>query len=261
MISLIYNTNRYGGFDILRNNLRKQSYTNFEVIVVDELYLEREQEVRNYLVEFNVKYIQPRRAGEGDAWNFNKAMNDGIKACTGSLVVVLQDYIWVERDGLQKFWDAYQEMPYAFVSGVGNKCKYPDKLQHTNGLLSTFEKDYADTPSGIMEHDARDDGQGNMMESNASQYEMNWSSFPLSMAYKIGGFDEDADKYYGGDNVQFSYRAEKEGAMVYVDKSNKSKGLYHQYWFPRPDDWEEKHFNKISDGLSRYDSNHSLDFI
>ena len=162
---------------------------------------------------------------------------------------------------MQKFWDVYQEMPYAFVTGVGHKCKYPNKLQHTNGLLSTFEEDYKDTPSGIIEHDFRDDGTNDLVEGSHSQYEMNWSSFPLSMAYRIGGFDENADKYFGGDNVQFSYRAQKEGAVVYIDKSNKIKGMYHQYWFPRVEGWDEGHFNKKADGLSRYDKKHILNYI
>ena len=261
MISLLYNTNRYGGFDVLRNNLRKQTFKDFEVVIVDELFDERSQEVFNYMSEFPLTYIKPRSKTEDDAWNFNKAMNDGIKACRGSLVVVLQDYIWIQRDSLQKFWDIYQEMPYTFVSTIGHKHKYPDKLHHTKGLMSTFEKDYADTPSGIMEFDFRDDGKEGIVESNSSQWEMNLGSFPLSMAYRIGGFDEDADKYFGGDNVQFSYRAEKEGAVVYIDKSNKTKGMYHQYWFPRAEGWDEKHFNRQPDGLTRYDSQHILDFV
>lgn len=261
MISLLYNTNRYGGYDILKANLEKQTFKNFEVVIVDQLADEREYNVKAYLHDFKVTYIRPRDKQEGDAWNFNKAMNDGIKACSGSLVVSLQDYIWIDKDAFQKFWDLYQEMPYSLITTIGHKCKYPNKSYNSGGLLSIFLDDYRGIPSGIMEFDSRDDGKDDLMESNASQYELNFASFPLSMAYKIGGFDENADKYFGGDNVQFGYRMEKEGGVVFIDKSNKTKGLYHQYWFPRPEDWDAKHFNKQPDALKPYEKNHILDFI
>ena len=48
MISVLYISNRYGSMDILRANLRRQSYTDFELVFVDGLYHERKEELKEY---------------------------------------------------------------------------------------------------------------------------------------------------------------------------------------------------------------------
>ncbi|NBW22045.1 MAG: hypothetical protein EBR82_80240, partial [Caulobacteraceae bacterium] len=47
-ISLIYISNRYGGLDILKANILRQQFFDYEIVFVDGLYNERKDEVAEY---------------------------------------------------------------------------------------------------------------------------------------------------------------------------------------------------------------------
>ena len=55
MISVLYISNRYGGLDILKANLKRQTFQDFELVFVDGLYTERKDLVADYFKEFKVK--------------------------------------------------------------------------------------------------------------------------------------------------------------------------------------------------------------
>jgi len=232
-ISLLVVTNRPGGIEILKDNLDRQTFRDFEVVLVDELYDWRKEEVAEYLKEYQLTHLKPRPKLEGDAWNLNKAYNDGIAASRGKFLVSLQDYIWISANGLHRFWETYEMHPLALVTGVGHKYKNPDKLDH-RGRISCFKE--LRHPTVVEEFDDRMRFEFGLREQNSTYYELNWSSFPMGMK-----FDEEMDKCFGGDNVVF---AKASGLTVYVDRINECKG-YSTKLFGRPGGWEENHFNKI----------------
>jgi len=246
MVSILTVTNRMGGIDILKNNLRRQTLSDFEVVLVDEHYDKRKDEVAKYLQGFHVKHIKPRPPAKGDAWNLNKAYNDGFDACEGDIIVSLQDYIWMPPQGLERFL----RFP-SLVSGVGHKAKYPDTAYDLEGKITIFEKEFNGKPEGIAEYDERIDGP-QIEEVNFSFFELNYAAIPRKIIKEIGGMDEEADKYYSGDNVQLGFRCAKNGHSIFLDRGNECIGFYHQQWFPRPEKWEEKHFNKKGDVLQKY---------
>lgn len=241
-ISVLNVTKRHGGIDILHNNLRKQTEKDLELIIVDELYDERHKEVADY-VSVPLKHIKPRPKGEGDVWNLAKAYNDGLRVAEGELVVVVDDFIWMQPGAISRFWEAYMEKGKALFTGVGHKAPYPP-VTNPKGKITIFSEDYRSRPAGIVEQDTRIDGRTHLEEVNHSFFELAYSAFPLSVAKEIGGFDEDTDKFYCGQDRNFALRCHLRGYSVYMDRGNENIGLFHQGFNPRPDDWEERHYNK-----------------
>lgn len=208
-ISVVCVTNRKGAFDFIRKQLEKQTFQDFELIMADDSG-----------VLSHVSQFKPRQKNEGDVWNINKAYNDCLDRVEGELIVFLQDFIWIPANGLQKFWDDYQIYPEALITGVGHKAK--------SGL------------EGISEVDDRMFGEPGLHPGSFSHYELNWASCPTKLAPR---FDEDMDKNYGGENQVFAIKA---NADIYIDRSNICVGYSQEEVGGRPDDWEEKHFNKTN---------------
>jgi glycosyltransferase involved in cell wall biosynthesis len=215
-ISVVCVTNREGAVPFLVAQLQKQTFQDFEVIIADDL-------CENKLIDetfFQIpttpyQHFKPRQKNEGDAWNLNKAHNDCLEKVNGELIVFLQDFIWIPANGLQRFWDMYQILPEALVTGVGHK--------------------YREDLKTIVETDERVFGERGMVESDWTYYELNWASCPKERAPQ---FDEDMDTHYGGENQIFAL---KSGLDVWIDRNNECKGIAHT---DRRSNWEEKHANK-----------------
>lgn len=214
-ISIIFVTNRSGWYDILKENLGRQTFNDFEVIVANDS--DDWGAMPNWFV------FKPRQKKQGEAWNLNKAYNDCIDRANGELLVFLQDFIWIPDYGLEKFWKVYLENPNSFVTGVGNKAK--------DGL------------EGISEYDLRMNGPDgvHMIDPMIIPWEMNWASAPRVIMPR---FEEKMDSYYGGENIYISRKAYLFGAMFMIDRSNQCIGYSQEYCGGRPHDWEELHANK-----------------
>ena len=262
-ISVVYVTARRGGLDILRDNLKKQIFRNFELIVVDALAKERIGEATFFLGEIckPVHYFGEPPKEDGDVWALNKAYNEAFRHCSGELVVSIQDYIWIPADGLQKFWDRYQETK-DWVSGVGHKAVLP--ILNPIDNLRTFES--LIKPEGISEMDTRIDGDTSFVETNYSFFELNYAALPLNDVKAIGGMDERYDKGYSCDNVNLALRAFLHGAKFYLDKSNECIGYNQGATFPRPKDWEQRHNKyelhpRIADAIMDGKESYILDYL
>src|SRR3990167_8910107 len=94
-ISVMQITNRYGNIDILRANLERQIFKDFELVIVDGLPEDREEKVKEYLKDFPVTYIRQSEKRPDAYSNLAHADNEGFRACQGELIVCLQDYIWI----------------------------------------------------------------------------------------------------------------------------------------------------------------------
>jgi len=121
--------------------------------------------------------------GDGSKHDLNAAFNRMIKRATGSLLVFMEDYTRCGPDGLQKFWDAYQSDPSVFwTAPLGKTLDWKENLWDWRAF-----------------QDAEDVGY--------SCWEIDWGAAPKDALYSVGGFDEELDKYWSGDNVSVAYRA------------------------------------------------------
>ena len=241
-ISVLTVTNRPGGIDVTWASLKKQTFTDFEWILCDELYEWRKEEVKAYVNDTRLIHIPSPRVHE-DLWNLNKSHNAALRAARGDLIVSLQDYIWIRGDGLEKFWALHTALgPRNLITGAGHKSEHPRLAHDIKGKITIFKEPFTDKPSGISERDSRLEGEMKLEETNASWWETNWAAAPRKVFYDLGGYEEQHDaEFYGCDNLTIALRAELLGYRFWLDKTNQCIGLPHSDFFPRPADWEKRH--------------------
>ena len=122
--------------------------------------------------------IEENTSGKSD---LNAAFNRAIRKAQGELIVFLQDCIEITPNGLQKFWDAYQESP--------------DTL-----FTAPVAKEYVWDWRKFRDRTC-----------NWQEWEIDWGACAKSILYDVGGFDEALDEFWGFDNVNLGLRAELKG--------------------------------------------------
>lgn len=180
-ISVITPTIRPEGLVELQRCLAEQTFTDFEWLV--EVGLKKEHDL-------------------------NKAFNKMVKRAKGELLVFYQDYIRIEKDGLQKFWDAYQKDKNTFFTAPVGKS-----LDYTNPKW-----DWRHYKFGEIDWD---------------KWEIDWGACPKDAMYKIGGFDEYLDNFWSCDNLNAGCRADIEG-FKFMNIDNPSVAYDHDAEIEHP---------------------------
>ena len=261
-ISVMNLTNRPGGIDILWANMKRQTFQDFELILVDALWQEREDEVKAYINDPRLVYVRQKQKPEGALCGLAHADNQGFAACQGELIVCLQDYIWINPYGLEKYWQAYQDNPNILVTGVGHQYASPSKKDIVNpqGQVTVFDKPYTGKPLIQCWSDPRLKIEGTTFYMCYPQdWELNWASIPRKIIVdELGGMDEQYDyEGFAWDNVNIAIRADMLGYKAYIDQTNICMGFSHDEWWPNPLKVERKspaeyHFktmNEMAQGI------------
>lgn len=146
--------------------------------------------------------------GLGKEHDLNKAFNRMLLRAKGELVVFYQDYIKIENDGLQKFWEAYQKNKDTFFTApVGKTKNWKD-----------------------VEWDWREAGG----DAAWNRWEIDWAAAPLWALIEIGGFDEALDEFWSFDNVNTGFRASLSGYKFTNLSDNKAIAYDHDAYQPHP---------------------------
>lgn len=199
-VSIVYCTAREGGLDILADSVKGQTHEDFEVIVVDEL---RRTDWAHRIPKCT--FVDPPHKKSGMYWNLSASLNAGVRAATGELIVLVQDYIWFPPDAIEKFVRRFEQEPRSIVTGVGHQY---------------FAKNFPGKPEGeCVFVDPRAEKTGFALTIPV-EWEANWGSFPRQAWLDIGGFDEDFDAGWGYDNVNFAERCQLAGYHIFLDTDN-----------------------------------------
>ena len=235
-ISVMYLSNRHGGIDILWANLKRQTEQDFQLVLVDGLWREREQEVKDYINDPRLKYVRASDKREGAYTNLAHADNKGFSNCDGELIVCLQDYIWIGPDAFSKYWYAHTSHPEGIlVTGVGHQYSNPFPVNQ-DGKITVFDKPYTRRPEVLCWTDPRmNPTRPSFSEAEPVEWELNWASIPREVIFKLGGMDEQFDfQGFAWDNTYIASKAKMAGYKIYLDQTNECMGFDHDGWWPNP---------------------------
>lgn len=226
-------TNRPGGIDILWANMKRQEIEDWELVLVDGRWREREDEVKAYINDSRLKYIRQSDKREGAHTNLAHADNEGFRACEGELIVCLQDYQWIPHDGLSKYWFYYEKDPRGLVTGIGHHYSHPLPVSKDGGV-TVFEKPYTGRPMNMSWADPRVGG-ASFREAQPVEWELSYASIPRQVIYDVGGMDEQFDfEGFAWDNTYIACKAQLFGSKIYLDQTNECMGFDHDLWWPNP---------------------------
>lgn len=219
-ISVVSPTIREPGLNIVKRALENQTFDDFEWLVGSPFVLKK-----NY-TKLPFKWIEDDF--EFGHWTLNRMYNKLFKNCEGELIVTLQDWIWVEPDGLQKFWDNYEKTK-GIISGVGDQYEKEGK--------------YGKPEIKIWSDPRKTDKYGSFYECMPNDVEWNWAAIPKAAIYAVGGMDEQLDfEGFGGDQLQIGERMDALGWRSFLDQTNESFTIRHDRKdYGGQQEWDDNH--------------------
>lgn len=150
--------------------------------------------------------------------DLNAAFNKMIRRAKGELIIFYEDYTKIMPDGVERFWKAYQEHPNTcFTSPLGKVDSFDDKSVRWDWRANK-----------------QNENQSDYTECNWNTWELDWGACPKSLLFKIGGFDEELDKYWSCDSVNAGCRAQLNGAKFKCLFTNPAIAIDHDKFIKHP---------------------------
>jgi len=182
-ISILTPTIRPQGLEIVQKCLAEQTFQDFE-----------------WLVEVGI----PERGHD-----LCKALNRMLKRAKYDFIVMLQDYISILPDGLERFLKVADEKK--FITGA-------------MGITPNWK---------TIKWDWRAYKQG-FQEIQYYEWEEDWAIAPKKAFFEVGGYDEEYDNYWAMGNVNIAFRAMKLGYTFWVLPDNKAIQWQHDKFQKHP---------------------------
>lgn len=225
-LSLVYITYRHGGYDMLADALKNQTYQNYELIVVDEM-VSRQKLVKDYLEDegINVAYVGPSKKPCFPELGYNivNSWNTGILKSTGDIIIHTEDYHWYYPNSLEKWlrWEGKFKEKTCVVCGGD---MYDDnRPKNFNGLLSLWEPHW--------KGDSLANGCTFAFSWMPEYFETTYTAFPYELLVEMNGFLECCDCFAGlGLFEPIIERIRSVGGKIVVDPENKMQMVNHRTW-------------------------------
>lgn len=233
-VSVITPTIRVGWWRVMAENLSKQTYKNFEWIVVDDYKEDRTKIAEKYANKYNltIRYLRgdktskesppfyPRRCG------LVRANNIGWQNAKGELLIWLQDFILMPTNGIEQLVDVYRHNSDALIAptDIYYDCIKPDTSNKEDWW--PVKTGWGHFHSIITEENwrnIRNQHLGMRETENPFDLETNYCAIPKKILEELNGFWEFFDDGLGYDNTEVAYRAMKSGYRVIIDDTNVAK--------------------------------------
>lgn len=222
-VSVITITIRTGFWNIMANNLSKQTYKNFEWVIVDDYKDDRSEIARKYAKEYglDIKYLRGDKVLKkyNRRYGLVRANNIGWKQSSGELLVFLQDFILIPDNGIESLVDLYRHNDDALLAPVDQywHCKTPNrenKEDWWDGDTSVI--------TGFSWRNVRVDYRGIRETDNPFDFEMNYAAIPRKILDRLNGWWEFFDDGLGFDNTEIADRALRLGYRILIDDTNEA---------------------------------------
>lgn len=203
--------------------LSKQTFKDFEWVVVDEQYMQN----KGLKAGFPIIHIPPKNPKP----YFAKAscLNDGLTLASGKLIYFMNDYVLPMKSCLQRHWEIQEKYKGIMLSGRAYKIDIkPEDIKEnvryktTDYRMHLFDQGWFSwTPieEGLFEVDRR--GIENWMNGRND-------SCPLEPLLDCNGFDESFDGRWGNEDADMAYRLMTYGLKFFMDKQSAVMEFPHQ---------------------------------
>lgn len=195
-------------FEWALQSLRRQTYKDFEYIIVDGLYDGRKDQVKKLIMDMNVDFPVLYLPDKPTRWRGGRpalcnGRNTGLMFARGDYIVFHDDNCRLCQDWLEKHVK-WLNQGYLVA---GNWLAYQDTDSDGKGIVGVFGWEHRSK----MVKEPKIVGGGWLYGGNFS--------FPLKTAIDINGFDEICDGEMGQDDVDMGIRAERKGYKIMYDPS------------------------------------------
>jgi hypothetical protein len=212
-------TIRKGWWNLMADNLNKQSYKNFEWLIVDDFPEDRSAVAKEYATKYNldIRYFRGKERKVKRTYSLANANNTALEHAKGEVLLFLQDFILPPLDGIEQVVALYKRNPTA-LQGL------PDMYFSVKNAVSLDKEDWFDGKTDVVDKFIRQNVRianlGLRKTENCRDYEQNYGAIPVKVARELGGWWEFYDESLGYDNTDIAYRALKSGHEIIIDETN-----------------------------------------
>lgn len=244
-VSVVTLTVREGFWNVMAENLSKQTYKFDEWVIVDDYKEDRSEIAKKYAKKYNlnINYVRGDRAlgVYKKRYGLSRANNIGSKVAKGDLIVFVQDFILIPTNGIESLVDLYRHNPKALLAPV-DQYWFPKHINKEN-KEDWFGGD-TDIIGNFSWRNVRLQFSGIRETENPFDFEMNYAGVPKAIIEHLNGWYEMFDEGIGYDNTEFSQRCLELGYKIIIDDTNVAWGLEigDQRTETNDDVWEK--FNK-----------------
>ena len=222
-VSVICNTWRIGGIDLTFEGLARQTFKDFEVVLVDHRYEHRHKQVMEYAKELGLNVIHVPEHHRNGKWNVLTAgWNTGFMLSEGRVIIMLMDYAYMRPNWVEKHLSYHApNSDIKFVMGA-HEYRTTPKIKIPFNELSIFENQFKpEIMSGLKLFKPPHADPKLTLNTGSIGYtytHMKNESFLREIVYDVNGCDENFDKGKGPSDNEFGYRFMLRGCSILLDK-------------------------------------------
>lgn len=221
-LTILYMTYRPGGFDLLADSLKNQTYKNYELVVVND-FPDSSKVVKKYLLKNNLPVsfcgMSKKKRYLNTPYGLCNAANTGLLHSTGDIVILVMDYTWLEPNALKRWNEVFNEQGLGkLITGIGRM--YGSPPPEVINPISIWKPPFPE----------KFQFRGDAPLWKPTLFEMFYSGFPMRFFEEINGFDERGDYWSANMYHSIVEQAKLNGYGFHVDIKNVAKLVEHRGW-------------------------------
>jgi len=251
-------------------SLERQTFRNFELIIVDAVYPEKREWIEKRKWSFPIKYVPPHPNHSfwlrKKRWSVAGMLNTALLYAEGELIVRLDDCCQLfDKDYLAKFWEGYKSGYFPLAMHIRFLEGKPARLNREY-LSKGYEAAWSPEALPILKDVYGEEGlirdsryplvkaNGGRMVAYQNQY-YGYSSVSLDAALKVNGWNELCDGQKGLEDVEFGERLVNAGYRNMFLLDVNLQVVEHEH---KPIDWLLSKLNHCNYGLIQYNRRHGI---
>jgi len=216
-VSIVTITIREGFWNIMADNISRQTHPVKEWIIVDDHPTNRKKVAEDVAKKYklNIKYLRGNKGKH--RYGLVAANNIGWKNAEGELLVYLQDFVLMPEHGVEWLVDIYRHHPNALIAPVDiyYHCHEPNKKNKID-----WWDGKTDIIGALDWKNIRVENKGIRYSDNPYDFEMNYGAIPKKILDDLNGWWEFFDNGFGFDNTELAYRHLEKNGEIIVDDTN-----------------------------------------